>query len=131
MVRILGADPAAVSVWGRLVQSDGDLIAPSLLYYEVANALYQQQRSDRVTTELAALQLDRCLRLPIDLHGDSRLHSRALEIAHEQHLPATYDAHYVALAERFRVPLWTCDRRLADALRDGSPEVHLVPCGPS
>jgi len=131
VVRIPGADPAACSVWEGLGQEDGDLIAPTLLHYEVANGLYQQQRSGRVTTELAALQLDRCLRLPIELHGDTRLHSRALEIAHEQHLPAMYDAHYVALAERFRVPLWTCDRRLADALRDGLPEVHLVPCGPS
>jgi predicted nucleic acid-binding protein len=55
------------------------------------------------------------------------LHSRALEIAHEQHqLQATYDAHYVALAERFRVPLWTCDRRLVKELGVGPPEVHLV-----
>lgn len=49
-----------------------------------------------------------------------------LEIACERTLPATYDAHYVALAGRFRVPLWTCDRRLAKELVGGSPEVHLV-----
>ena len=35
-------------------------------------------------------------------------------------------AHYVALAERFRVPLWTCDRRLAKELTEGRLEVHLV-----
>ena len=34
---------------------------------------------------------------------------------------------YAVLAERFRVPLWTCGRRLGDALDDGLPEVHLVP----
>lgn len=113
-------------MWERLVQSGGDLIAPSLLHYEVANALHQQQRSGRVTAELAALQLDRCLRLPLELYGDASLHLRALELAHERQLPATYDAHYVALAERYRVPLWTCDRRLAAEFRDGLPEVHLV-----
>lgn len=126
VVRILHADSAAMAVWERLVHLDGDLVAPGLLHYEVANALRQQQRSRLVTAELAALQLDRCLRLPIELHGDARLHSRALEIAHEHHLLATYDAHYVALAERFRVPLWTCDRRLAAALGDALPEVYLV-----
>ena len=42
VVRILGADSAAVSVWERLTESDGDLIAPNLLHYEVANALNQQ-----------------------------------------------------------------------------------------
>lgn len=52
--------------------------------------------------------------------------SRALELAHERSLPATYDAHYVALAERFRVRLWTCDRRLAKEIGQGPPEVHLV-----
>lgn len=126
IVRILDADSAAVSAWERLIESDGDLIAPSLLHYEVTNALHQQQRTGKITAETAQDGLRRVLHLPIELHGDARLHSRALEIAHERHLPAAYDAHYVALAERLRVPLWTCDRRLAEALRDGPPEVHLV-----
>ncbi|MGH3827131.1 MAG: type II toxin-antitoxin system VapC family toxin, partial [Pseudonocardiaceae bacterium] len=86
----------------------------------------------RITAETAHDGLGRVLRLPIELHGDVQLHRRALEIAHERQLPATYGAHYVALAERFRVPLWTCDRRLAAALGDGLlggglPKVHLVP----
>jgi predicted nucleic acid-binding protein len=127
VVRILDADSAALPAWERLVQLDGDLIAPSLLHYEVANALHQQQRAGIITAETAHDGLRRVMNLPIELHGDARLHSRALEIAHEHHLQATYDAHYVALAERFRVPLWTCDRRLAAELRDGLPEVHLVP----
>jgi predicted nucleic acid-binding protein len=129
VVRLLDADPAVVTVWERLVQSDGDLIAPSLLHYEVANALHQQQRTGRITAETAYDGLRRVLYLPIELHGDARLHSRALEIAHEHQMQATYDAHYVALAERFRVPLWTCDRRLAAELGNGLPEVHLVPSG--
>jgi predicted nucleic acid-binding protein len=127
VVRILGADPAVVPVWERLVQSDGDLIAPSLLHYEVADVLHKQQRAGMITAETAHDGLRRVMNLPIELHGDARLHTRALEIAHEYHLPATYDAHYVALAERFRVPLWTYNRRLAAELRDVLPEVHLVP----
>lgn len=131
VVRILDADSAVVPVWERLVHLDGDLIAPSLLHYEVANVLHQQQRGGMIRAQRAADGLWRVMNLPIELYGDARLHSRALEIACEHQLPATYDAHYVALAERFRVPLWTCDRRLAAALSDGLPEVHLVPSGPS
>jgi predicted nucleic acid-binding protein len=127
IIRVLDADSAALPVWARLVEAGGDLIAPSLLHYEVANALHQQQQSGMITAETAQDGLWRVMNLPIELHGDARLHSRALKIAHERRLPATYDAHYVALAERFGVPLWTCDRRLADALGDGVPEVHLVP----
>jgi predicted nucleic acid-binding protein len=126
VVRILGGDSAAVATWERLIQSGGELIAPSLLPYEVANVLHQQQRIAKITAETAQDGLRRVLHLPIDLYGDAQLHSRALEIAHERHLRATYDAHYVALAERFRVRLWTCDHRLAAELRDGLPEVHLV-----
>src|SRR5918997_1886231 len=44
VVRILGGDSAAVAPWERLIQSGGELIAPSLLPYEVANVLHQQQR---------------------------------------------------------------------------------------
>ncbi len=127
VVRILDGDSVAVAAWEQLIQSGGELIAPSLLLYEVANALHQQQRISKITAETAQDGLRRVLRLPIELHGDAQLHSRALEIAHERRLTATYDAHYVALAERFRVRLWTCDRRLAKEMGGGLPEVHLVP----
>jgi predicted nucleic acid-binding protein len=80
-----------------------------------------------ISSERAADGLRRVLLPPIELHGDARLHSRALELAQEHQLLATYDTHYVALAERFRVPLWTCDRQLAKELGGGQPEVHLVP----
>lgn len=72
-------------------------------------------------------QLDVALRLPIALHGDPRLHLRALELAGEHNLSATYDAQYLALAERFRAPLWTGDRRLTNKLHGDVPVVHLVP----
>ncbi|MFZ0119519.1 MAG: type II toxin-antitoxin system VapC family toxin [Pseudonocardiaceae bacterium] len=127
VVRILDAHSAALAAWERLVRLGGDLIAPNLLHYEVANVLHQQRRAKKISAETAQDGLRRVMNLPIELYSDTRLHSRALEIARDRHLSATYDAHYVALAERFRVPLWTCDRRLADALGDGVPEVHLVP----
>ncbi|MGQ0772906.1 MAG: type II toxin-antitoxin system VapC family toxin [Pseudonocardiales bacterium] len=129
VVRVLDAPryPSVQREWDRLVSVGYELIAPTLFPYEVANALHQQQRAEMISAERAADGLRRALRLPIELHGDARLHSRAMELAHEHHLPATYDAHYVALAERFRVQLWTCDGRLAEALRGATPEVHLVP----
>jgi predicted nucleic acid-binding protein len=130
IVRVLGAPryPSVQREWDRLVSAGYDLIAPTLFPYELANALHQQYRQAMISPERAVDGLRRVLRLPIELHGDALLHSRALQLAHEHDLPATYDAHYVALAERFRVPLWTCDRRLAEKMRAGPPEVHLVPC---
>ncbi len=129
VVRVLDAPryPSVQREWDRLVSTGQELIAPTLFPYEVANALHQQQRAGMISVERAADGLRRVLRLPIELHGDAGLHSRALELACEHQLPATYDAHYLALAERLRVPLWTCDRRLVEAIAEGPPEVHLVP----
>jgi predicted nucleic acid-binding protein len=129
VVRVLDAPryPSVQQEWERLIGAGRELIAPTLFPCEVANALHQQQRAGMISAERAADGLRRVLRLPIELHGDARLHSRALELACEYHLPATYDAHYLALAERFRVPLWTCNRRLAKEIGEGPPEVHLVP----
>ncbi len=128
VVRVLDAPgyPSVQREWDRLVSAGHELIAPTLFSYEVANVLHQQRRAGVISAERAADGLRRVLRLPIELHGDAELHSRALELADEHRLSAAYDAHYVALAERFRVPLWTCDQRLAKEMSGGPPEVHLV-----
>jgi predicted nucleic acid-binding protein len=49
------------------------------------------------------------------------------KLAGEHNVSATYDAHYLALAQRLRAPLWTCGRRLTDKLNAEVPVVHLVP----
>jgi hypothetical protein len=41
-------------------------------------------------------------------------------------LPAAYDAHYLALAERVGAEFWTTDRRLANKVREALPWVHLL-----
>lgn len=81
----------------------------------------------RLPTDRASAVLDVALALPIALHGDLRLPARALELAGDHNMSAIYDAHYLALAERFGAPLWTGDRRLANKLNGGAPVVHLVP----
>ena len=50
-----------------------------------------------------------CLRKPPILVSQT-------DIAATYHLPATYDAHYLALAEHLGVELWTADTRLVNAL---------------
>jgi predicted nucleic acid-binding protein len=128
VLRLLNAPehPVVAEVWSEFVAADVELVAPTLLTYEITNALHQQCRLGRLGTGCARELLDVAQALPIDLHGDAWLHARALEIAQEHQLPAAYDAHYVALAERFRVPLWTCDQRLAKEVGEGPPKVHLV-----
>jgi predicted nucleic acid-binding protein len=114
-------------LWSEFAIADTEVIAPTLLTCELANALHQQWRAGQLDQAAARGLLDVAQALPIELHGDEQLHVRALELAVEHRLPATYDAHYLALAERFRVPLWTCDGRLVGTVRERLPWVHLVP----
>lgn len=54
------------------------------------------------------------------------MHDRALILASRSDLPATYDAHYLALAEELDCEFWTADKRLARATNGAFPWLHLV-----
>ena len=104
-------------VWQSWVSNETNLIAPSLLFYEVTNGLYQQQRNKYLSPETIWKSLEYSLDLPITLVNEKNLHLRAREIAMQYNLPATYDAHYLALAEWMDIELWTADMRLVKAIR--------------
>jgi predicted nucleic acid-binding protein len=87
-------------------------VAPALLNYEVANALYRYEKAGELTQEEVQQALDTVLALPIQLIGDHALHVEAVLLARRAGLPATYDAHYLALAERLGAEFWTADRKL-------------------
>lgn len=60
------------------------------------------------------------------MYGDIQLHQQALKIATTYRLPATYDAHYLALAERLNIELWTADRRLFNAVHSSLIWVKML-----
>jgi len=70
--------------------------------------------------------LDQVLGFDLRAYGDAELHQQALKIAQRENLPATYDAHYLALAERLGIEFLTGDRRLFNAVRSRLPWVYLV-----
>ena len=105
------------SLWQSWISDEVSLVAPSLLFYEVTNALYQQQRNKVLSAETIWETLELSLDLPITLVNEANLHLKAREIAMRFNLPATYDAHYLALAEWMEIDLWTADARLVNALK--------------
>jgi predicted nucleic acid-binding protein len=115
-----------LQLWTQWDEEGRQIAAPTLLYYEVANAIYRYQRHGRMSSSAAQLTLEALLALPITLHGDAALHSRALVLAERLSLPAAYDAHYLALAERLGAELWTADSQLGHAARDTLSWVHVV-----
>ncbi len=68
------------------------------------------------------------LALPIQLVEDPELHLHAAQIARDCGLAAAYDSHYLALAERYDVELWTTDQRFHNQIKQhGIDRVRLMP----
>ncbi len=66
------------------------------------------------------------MNLNITLYGDAELHRQALNLAKSLRLPASYDAHYLALAQRLGAEFWTGDRRLVNSVQAVLPWANLV-----
>lgn len=115
---VLMPDDAPIKkVWQAWISNETNLVAPSLLFYEVTNGLYQQEKNKYLSPETIWKSLEYSLELPITLVNEKNLHLRAREIAVQYKLPATYDAHYLALAEWMDIELWTADMRLVKAVK--------------
>ena len=119
-------DQTVLRLWEQWDAEGRQLAAPALLYYEVTNALFRYQKMGLMGPSSVRLALQAALSLPLHLHQDAGLHRRALDLADRFGLPAAYDAHYLALAERLGAEFWTADRRLAQAVQDAMPWVRLL-----
>lgn len=131
IVRLV-ADPQDTIIRERWQQWDEDgrrLAAPTLVHYETANALYQYHRQGFLSGETIRRAQEAALALPLTLYGDADLHRAAVLLAQRLALPATYDAHYLAVAERLGAELWTADRRLFEAVGNALPVVRLMSPG--
>lgn len=96
-----------------------DLIAPGLFAYEMANILHRQNVAGKLAYEEAIRLLRKVFSYGIflDFSQYERTSTKAMEFANRFSLPATYDAHYLALAEREQCEYWTADARLLNGLR--------------
>ena len=120
------ADDRLLTQWQEWFEAGKQITAPGLLLYEVTNALYQYQKQKLLTPEVVEQALTAALSLPIRLHHDSGYHLTAVRLAKRYALPATYDAHYLALADHLSAEFWSADRRLANKVQTQLDWFHLV-----
>jgi predicted nucleic acid-binding protein len=100
---------------------------PTLLTYEVTNILYREVRAGRITSETAKNGINMILRTVSPVYSrNSALNLRAMALAKHFGLPATYDTHYLALAERKDCPFWTADARMWKVVKDQLDWVHWL-----
>ena len=112
--------------WSQWKTEEYIIVAPTLIIYEVSNAFHRARVAGQITQEEANQFLERALNLEITFYGNAELHRKALQIAQRHNLSATYDAHYLALAERLGIEFWTADKRLFNAVHSSLSWINLV-----
>ena len=110
------AAEALLAEWTGIAMT---LIAPALFMYEVTNIIYRKVGRTALSLD-EAKQMQEKLRQrgpTLEMPQDTALSLRAMDLAQRFRLPATYDAHYLALAEREGCDYWTADERLWNGVR--------------
>ena len=128
VVRLVAPDPDrdVFNLWRAWRKEGTELVAPSLIRFEVTNTFHRMRLAGNVDDDLADTLLSLALDLPITLFGDAWLHQDALALAGKFRLEAAYDAHYVALARHLGAELWTLDKRLYNTVHPYLDFVRLV-----
>jgi predicted nucleic acid-binding protein len=117
----------ARALYSTAIRTGEIIVAPPLLPIEVTNILRQRMRTrEALSLDEASQHLDDFLALLIEYHNPAGLHYQALVLADALGLPATYDAHYLALAEQLGCELWTDDQRLIRQVATSLPFVRWI-----
>lgn len=86
------------------------LIAPDLLYAEIANILWKKQQRGEMTPATVQVAARWLQQLPLEIHPGAGLMPDAVSLALRLQHPA-YDCFYLALAIRVDAAMVTADRR--------------------
>ena len=111
--------PTALALLESWTKDEMVILAPAILAYEVTNAIYQRVRRSEMELHQAQQWIAKIFQTEIVFlfSQDPALSLQAMSLAHTFNLPATYDAHYLALAESKNCDLWTADARLWNAVK--------------
>lgn len=116
--------PAIVAAIASIAEAGA--VVPALWRLEVANGLRMAIRRRRIDIAFRNASLARLSDLPIEIDAETNTHAwqATLHLADRYEL-TPYDAAYLELAQRRRLPLATLDGRLARAAADAGVERGL------
>jgi len=106
----------ALSLLGEYVSGKLNILAPSLLEYEVVNGLIIAKRRGRIEEEKLLTAIYGFLNLEIVLKNFSMFSDKTLHYC-KVYNRSIYDASYLALAREEGVPLITSDSGIYNAVR--------------
>ncbi len=106
----------ALDLLNRYLSGDLEIIAPTLLEYEVMNGLVVAQRQGRLHEEVTISAIEGFLDLGIKIVSVLNLYSRILHFC-RVYTRSAYDASYLALAEAEQIHFITADENLYNAVK--------------
>ena len=109
----------------KLLAGGGSLLAPDLIYGELANVIWKRHGRKEIDAAEAGALLKDFLNLPLRIASSAGLVDVALRLA-IQTRRTVYDCLYLALAIREKSVMVTGDRRLANALAGGPLTSHIA-----
>ncbi len=118
----------AIMLLDRWTSEGKAVIAPALFTYEVTNIIYRRVVRNLLTYEEAMQALTDLFSEGVSLNFShyEEISIQAMRLAHRYGLPASHDAHYLALAERENCEYWTADTRLWNAVKRNLGWVHWI-----
>jgi len=103
--------------------SEKQAIVPMLWFYEVGNGLLMAHRRKRIAQDQIAGFLTRLKNLPIEAAPQAPVEVLELPTLAQAHSLTNYDAAYLSLALRLRLPLATTDSALRRAASAASVQI--------
>lgn len=101
----------AQGVFAKL--ADEEAFVPAIWWFEIRNVLVVAERKGRIAETIVTRYLSQLGRLAI--HADTDVDEPAILGLARNHRLTVYDAAYLALAQRRRLPIATLDRALLSA----------------
>jgi predicted nucleic acid-binding protein len=106
----------AVSLLDKYMSNELELLAPSLLEYEVINGLIIAQKIGRIKEETILTAMEGFINLEIELKNISYLFPNVLHYCKVYNRSA-YDASYIAIAGEEGIAMITADKELYNAVK--------------
>lgn len=106
----------ALTILAKYISDEVDIVAPSLLEYEVINGLIIAQKRGRVKEDAILAAFDGFRDLGIKLKNISHLYQKVFNYC-ETYNRSAYDASYLATADEEGISFVTSDKSLYDTVK--------------